>query len=284
MNKHLILLPLLLVVLAAPAQRIQFTHTDSSQVAALLHKAATTKGKPNWMVFFARSLKGRPYVAKTLEVNKQEQLIVNLRQLDCTTYVENVLALTLCARNHQYDFSSFTAYLRKIRYQGGKVEYALRNHYFSQWIISNTSNHLVKEIQQPVPPFTETQRISVDYMSRHPQLYPLMSTEKNAKARIKTMEQRLTGLTVRYIPKNALADSPLLRRIIHDGDILAIVTRKPGLDTSHIGIAVWHKDGLHLLNASQIRHKVVEEPLTLKAYMQQHPSQVGIRVIRVVGL
>ena len=56
---------------------------------------------------------------------------------------------------------------------------------------------------------------------------------------------------------------------------------KQGLDTSHIGIAVWHADGLHLLNASQIRHKVVEEPMTLAVYMSKHPKQTGIRVIRI---
>ncbi|MBQ2498070.1 MAG: DUF1460 domain-containing protein, partial [Prevotella sp.] len=59
-------------------------------------------------------------------------------------------------------------------------------------------------------------------------------------------------------------------------------TSKKGLDTSHVGIAVWHKDGLHLLNASMIHKKVVEEPMTLKQYMQKHLSQTGIRVVRVL--
>ena len=73
----------------------------------------------------------------------------------------------------------------------------------------------------------------------------------------------------------------ILRSAIHDGDIIAITTSKAGLDTSHIGIAVWHKDGLHMLNASQIHKKVVEEPMTLYQYMQKHPSQTGIRIVRV---
>ena len=73
----------------------------------------------------------------------------------------------------------------------------------------------------------------------------------------------------------------LCRNAIKDGDIIAIITSKSGLDTSHIGIAVWHSDGLHLLNASQIRKNVVEEPMTLHDYMKKHSAQIGIRVIRV---
>ena len=89
---------------------------------------------------------------------------------------------------------------------------------------------------------------------------------------------------MRYIPRvnlNKGRQTPL--GLIKDGDILAIVTRKQGLDTSHIGFALWGKDGkLHLLNASQIHKKVVSEPMTLFEYMGKHPSQLGIRVIDVI--
>ena len=37
--------------------------------------------------------------------------------------------------------------------------------------------------------------------------------------------------------------------------LLAITTSKKGLDIAHLGFAVWRKDGLHLLNASQLHHK-----------------------------
>ena len=37
-----------------------------------------------------------------------------------------------------------------------------------------------------------------------------------------------------------------------------------------------------MLNASQIHKKVVEEPMTLYRYMQKHPSQTGIRIVRVM--
>ena len=58
--------------------------------------------------------------------------------------------------------------------------------------------------------------------------------------------------------------------------------RKKGLDTSHLGFAVWKEGRLHLLNASSIHKKVVLEPMTLRQYMQKHPSQLGVRVVRVI--
>ena len=72
-----------------------------------------------------------------------------------------------------------------------------------------------------------------------------------------------------------------LRKAVSDGDIIAITCNKPGLDIAHLGFAVWQKDGLHLLNASQIHKKVVQEPMTLYQYLQKHPSHTGIRIIRI---
>lgn len=72
-----------------------------------------------------------------------------------------------------------------------------------------------------------------------------------------------------------------MRNTIKDGDIIAIITNKKGLDTQHLGFALWHKDGLHLLNASSIHKKVIDEPMTLRTYLYKHPSMPGVRIIRL---
>jgi hypothetical protein len=36
-----------------------------------------------------------------------------------------------------------------------------------------------------------------------------------------------------------------------------------------------------LLNASQLHHRVVEEPMTLDRYLKKHPKHTGIRIIRL---
>ena len=110
----------------------------------------------------------------------------------------------------------------------------------------------------------------------------MLKGNKSAIAEVRAGEKALNGRKFRYIPKRSIDNSSLLRRTIHDGDILVMLTSKKGLDTSHIGIAVWHKDGLHLLNASQLRHKVVVESKLFRDYMLSQKSQTGIRVVRVM--
>ena len=259
-----------------------YTKADSIKVMKLLEQGKKLSKDKNIILFYARQLMGVPYVAQTLEVNKQEQLIVNLRQLDCTTYVENVLALTLCTENKKLPtFADFCYYLRMLRYEGGKVDYPTRLHYFTAWISDNTKLGLVHEIQANSAPFTKVQTLDVDYMSQHIDNYPMLKAHPEWIQAISKMEQQVTGKKFHYIPKAQIANTSLYRKTIKDGDIIAIITSKKGLDTSHIGIAVWHKDGLHMLNASQIRHKVVEEPMPLRTYMSKHSMQIGIRIVRI---
>lgn len=266
--------------MGSKAEEIQYSKRDSIKITQLLKAGCRQDSSVNLILFYARKLKGIPYVAQTLEKNTTEKLVVNLQQLDCTTYVENVMALYLCTKNGLVRFEDFTTYLRLLRYEGGKVAYQRRLHYFSNWVADNHLMGYVEEIQAPNPPFTAVQTLEINYMSRHPGRYPMLVAHPQWVKDIAAMENELNGKTFRYIPKGEIANTPIFRETIKDGDIIAILTNKSGLDTSHIGIAVWHPDGLHLLNASQIRHQVVEEPMTLYHYMQRHPTQTGIRIIR----
>lgn len=266
-----------LSVLAASAD---YWRSDSVKVVRLLSQAARQPADSDRVTWFARQLCGLPYVAKTLEKNDDERLVVNLRQFDCTTYVETVLALTRCAIRNKRTFADFCTELRHIRYRDGVVDYVNRLHYFTSWIEENKRQGVVEDIQGPTPPFTARQTVRANYMTTHTDAYPMLQHRADRVSRIRQMEDSITGRTFRYIPKNQLADTPLLRQTIHDGDVIVILTSKKGLDTSHIGIAVWHSDGLHMLNASSVHHKVVEEPKLLSAYMASHPSQIGIRIAR----
>ena len=67
-------------------------------------------------------------------------------------------------------------------------------------------------------------------------------------------------------------------------DMLKNNSSKRELDTTHLGFAVWHKDGLHLMNASNLRkngNKVVEPAETLYDYMMARSANLGIRVVRI---
>jgi hypothetical protein len=263
--------------LALSAQ-VTYTRADSLTICKLL-KQAPQQASTLW---FARQFHGIPYVAHTLEVNNLEQLVVNTRELDCTTLVETVTALTLCVKQEKRQWTDYLDMLRTLRYRQGVLNgYTSRLHYFTDWILDKQQMGMVEEIQQPNPPFTAVQRIDVDFMSQHPQYYKALKANPALVPVIRQQEQTLTGKTFRYIPKHEVKNTKLMRQTIKDGDIIAITCNKKGLEIAHLGFAVWQKDGLHLLNASQLHHKVVTEPMTLRQYLQKHKTHTGIRIIRI---
>jgi len=255
---------------------------DSITISQLLEEARQQPRTINFPLFFARKFIDVPYVAHTLEVNDDERLVVNTRQLDCTTFVETVTALTLCAYRNLYTWRDFLNALVSMRYRDGQIEdYTSRIHYFTEWITANTAAGIVSEIQAPNPPFAAIQTVQVNYMSNHPKSYKALRQHPEYVGRIRQMEQQLSGQRFRFIPKSQTRNSQSLRQAIGDGDIIAITCRKAGLDIAHLGFAVWHGQELHLLNASQLHHHVVDEPMTLYEYLQQHPTHTGIRIIRI---
>lgn len=289
MKKFVFIIALVAALQTAVAQNAAplYSKKDSTKIVALLKEAKSLSSKQNDVLFFAKKFIGIPYGAATLEVSDTERLTLNLDLLDCTTFVDVVTALTLCHRNGRTTFADFCRYLTRIRYDGGRIEgYPSRNHYYTSWILNAEAQGLVHEIRPAdcpnVSPFTASQRLNINYMSQHSEQYAALKKHPELIPQIHKTEKMLTGRTVRYIPKKALNGSKYLLDFIHDGDILAMVTKKPGLDVSHLGFAVWGTDGkLHLLNASSLRKKVVLESRTLYSYCNSQSSQLGIRVIRI---
>lgn len=266
----------------------QYIPEDSIRVMNLLQSAEKDAAKDSTagqtMLRIGRAIEKMiiPYVPHTLEPNDQERLIINLRELDCTTFVESAMALTLCVRSGRTTFDDYCRILQKIRYwQGRAPQYIRRLHYFTSWIEDNTTMDLVRELQTPNPPFTAVQTVQAHYMTQHVDKYRMLTVNPQDVPMIREMEKRIEGKKYRYIPKQQLYNNRQLRKTIHDGDIIVIITNIKGLDTQHIGIAAWHADGLHLLNASSIHHRVIEEPMTLRQYLYKHPTMPGIRIVRV---
>lgn len=258
-------------------RRAVYTKSDSIEVERLLKLNA---GRDD-VIFYARRFIGVPYVASTLEVGESERLVVNLRELDCTTLVETVLALTLTKRQGESTFAHFCRNLMSLRYRDGQMNgYLSRLHYFTWWKNDNLRRGLVSEVNDPR--FSSLINVENHYMSAHPEKYKHLRGNAERTDSIRRLEEQNNGPDGYYLPAAATSLSQAELSCIHDGDIIAIVTRKDGLDYSHLGFAVWGKDGkLHLLNASSIHHKVVEEPKTLRQYLKEHPSTLGIRLLRL---
>lgn len=276
--KRLIIYIIGIMLVQGMKAQTTYQQADSLKICQLLRQA----NRETSVLWLARQFLGVPYVAHTLEVNDDERLVVNTRQLDCTTLVETVAALKLCTQAGKHGFADYLNALRQLRYRQGRMAgYPSRLHYFTDWIRDKVAMQLVTDIQQPNPPFSAVQTVNVDYMSTHTSAYKALKASAALVSEIRAAEQSLTGMKVRYIPKRSLRNSALLRKVIKDGDILAITCNKKGLDIAHLGFAVWRSNGLHLLNASMIHKKVIEEPMTLYQYMQKHKTHTGIRVVRI---
>ena len=235
------------------------------------------------VLIIARKFLGRPYVAHTLELfPDDERLVLNTRELDCTTFVDVVVALTLCSRRGETTFRDFVHQLHMQRYWNGVCDgYPSRIHYFSDWMRDNSRLGFVTEIQQTTKPFTAIQTVRINYMTKHPQSYVSLKRHPEYIPIIAAQEKDLTGHQYRYIPTSQLVDSPELRKTVNDGDIIAITSLTPGLDIAHLGIAVWHNDGLHMIDASSKHMKVVEESITMYQYLKNSKNADGIRIVRL---
>ncbi len=264
---------------------LQLSHaseSDSIKICKLLEESKRYSQADDVVSYFAQKFVGIPYVANTLEVNDEEQLVVNLRQMDCTTYVETVVSLALCVQNGQFTYQDYINALRNLRYRNGVIDgYGSRLHYFSDWIDNNENMGFVKEVQLPNPPFSAIQVLNLDFMSKHPHSYKALRISPYLVEEIRETEINLNGKKMNYIPKSSLANTSLLRKVIRNGDILAIVTNVKGLDIAHLGIALWRKDGLHMLHASSKQGRVVEDNNTLRTYLNGNKSFLGIRVLRL---
>lgn len=262
-----------------PTADAHYSPADSVQVERLL--ANTTLLSP---LDFARCLKGRPYVPFTLETGDPERLVVNLRELDCATLVETSLALAWTRRRRETAFADYCRSLRRLRYFDGRTNgYLSRLHYLSFWMKEQTGRGTVAEVVLPAA-LTQPLNVRLNYMSTHPQAYAALRAHPEWVDSIAALERRYSGRVGRFIPKHHLGKSRRELEAIHDGDVIAIVTSKAGLDYSHQGLALWGADGrLHMLHASSDRKRVIEDERTLQDYLNRIPHTLGIRVFRLTA-
>ncbi len=220
-----------------------------------------------------------PYVGGTLDLNDNESLVVNLRELDCVTYVENVLALSLAIRNNNLSQSSFVDNLRQIRYRKKKIlDFASRIHYTSDWIVENENNNFIENISKKLSGIKETKKL--DFMSTHRSAYKQIAKNDSLFNKIVAMEHSVNDRGgFYYIPKQLIASNG--NKIPHMS-IIAFVTAIPGLDTSHVGFAFHEKGKLTFIHASSAKQKVVIDDKTLSEYCLSQKNCKGVIVAKVL--
>ena len=127
----------------------------------------------------------------------------------------------------------------------------------------------------------QPQELWLDFMTTHVDSYLPMKKNPALVEVMVAQEKHWQGTVVSYIPKEKLNLSPEELKI-KNGDILAMVTNIKGLDIVHVGFAFWKDNHLHLLHASSVAKKVIEDPKTLFEYSKNTKAHIGVRAIRFV--
>jgi hypothetical protein len=220
--------------------------------------------------------RGTPYVGKTLDLTIEENLVVNLRELDCTTFVENCLAIARTIKNGKPDFENYATELEKIRYRHGQLNgYGSRLHYFSEWIIDNAAKSIIEDITNKIGGSTYT--VALSFMSTHPDLYPQLKANPSLVKEIRQVETKVSATRFYFIPKEKVAE---YENQIKDGDIVALVTKITGLDVSHTGLLFNNEGRVYLLHASSTGGKVESSKVPLIDYLNNSKNTTGIFVVR----
>ncbi|MFI6365645.1 DUF1460 domain-containing protein [Nocardia sp. NPDC050630] len=200
-------------------------------------------------------LLGTPYGADMLigAADQPEQLVIDLRRVDCFTYLDYVEALS-----RSNDGDQFVANLIATRYTDSRVEFRQRKHFFSDW--SHTARIAATDITDTLSPAAVT-----------------VAKRLNAKAGGGVY---LPGLPVvdrdiTYIPSAAVDEGVIGG--LRTGDYIGAYADQPGLDVTHVGIFVMTPSGPVFRNASSLaaNNKVVDSPFA--EYVRTTP---GIMVLR----
>ncbi|MGA7871137.1 MAG: N-acetylmuramoyl-L-alanine amidase-like domain-containing protein [Candidatus Binatus sp.] len=196
----------------------------------------------------SRRFLGHPYKPNPLigSADTAEVFTASLDGFDCVTYIETVLAL---ARASNVD--DFTEWLRKIRYERGRIQWERRNHYMTLWIRNNLRQGIIRPVSMPAVPTLSRERV-LDVV---PGLAP----------------QRTR---VKCVPKPGL---PRLERYLQTGDLIFFASTRKHLDVFHAGIIVRDGRKVFMRHASRSRGLVVEQKLSefLKAN-----RMAGVIVVR----
>jgi hypothetical protein len=221
----------------------------------------------------ARSFLGTPYATGTLDCNATERLVLNFKQLDCWTFVENSLAIALASEG---DFATYKSHLQQLRYWGGNVSsYGSRIHYFTGCLLQNEKRGHFRDVTEALGGIPYKKKIG--YMSARPAKYPRLKDPENLRA-LRSAERRINAHHWFYIPKNRVAK---MEHLLQEGDIVSLTSFKADLDIAHQGFAVRLNGRIHLMHASSLLKRVIVSKQPLPEYLATQRGQTGIMVARL---
>lgn len=270
---------------SADLERMRFhCANDTVKINRLLEQGlASGKRDANSLVkFYAERLLGTPYVGHTLE-GASEMLTIDIDELDCTTFVETLYALSRTTLDGHTSWRDYASHLESVRYRGGVMgDYSTRLHYISDWIIDNNSRSNLVEVTGDLPHAEHVVK-TINFMSEHSGSYVSLKNDEQMTKRIIAVEAKLRNHRMPVLKKSWLG-SKEVKAALRDGDFIGLVTNVKGLDISHMGIISKNAKGeVYLLDASMRGGKVMLESRPLHLYLNGKKSTTtAVRIFRIM--
>ena len=194
----------------------------------------------------------------------ESQPLLNLQKINCMTYCEIVMALTL-SRNYEEMFNV----LQHIRYRDGYISMATRNHYtMVDWLPANSwcLEEITRQVGgEDVVESTRTIRHGLFFQGKGITDLPAVLPDRTVSAV--------------YIPLDKLA---LYEQALNSGDVVALIQDKPDIFSAHMLMVIKREGRTFFRHASMSAGKVVDESYAeYIAKISKRPLYQGMSFMRI---
>ncbi|OPZ71264.1 MAG: hypothetical protein BWY83_01231 [bacterium ADurb.Bin478] len=194
----------------------------------------------------------------------ETQPLLNLRQVNCMTYCEIVLALSLS----DY-YEEFFNVLQHIRYRQGIISMATRNHYTmvdwlpaNKWCLEDVTKKVgAKDVRWSTRTISHKNFFAGKSITDIPVLMP----DRTA--------------TIAYLPLDQVEKHA---KALQDGDIVSLIQNQPGIFSAHMLLIIKKEGKPYFRHAGLSAKKVLDQPLgDYIAALSRNPRFVGMSFMRV---
>jgi len=262
---------------AMPADTLYFSPEDKTIYNQYISYIQKWSDKPRDTIIIRTALffLGTPYVGHTLE-KEPEGLVINLRELDCTTFVENVYSLATTVMSGDMTFENYCRTLRTFRFRNDTInDYTDRLHYTSDWIFENQKKGHIKNVSRKCG--GKRLHLNLYIMSSTTDSYKQLADKPELIEKVIAKEKEINSRKHFYLPTKKIDRR---RRRILSGDMVGFVTTIPGIDISHMGIVYKQGKKLTFIHASSSYKKVIINESTLSEYVAGTGRNTGIVLAR----
>jgi D-alanyl-D-alanine carboxypeptidase/D-alanyl-D-alanine-endopeptidase (penicillin-binding protein 4) len=230
--------------------------------------AGRTLSNAEKMVYYSERFLGAPYLlvceGEGENGRYETEPLLNLKQINCMTYCEIVIAMTLSR-----DYEEMFNVLQQIRYRNGYISMATRNHYtMVDWLPANS--WCLEEVTRQVggSDIVESTRTIC-----HGNFFKRKGIEDLPAV----LPDR--AVTAAYIPLDKLVRH---EEALKSGDVVALIQDKPDIFSAHM-LLVIKKDGrTWFRHASMSAGKVLDEPFAeYLGKISKKPVYQGMSFMRI---